>query len=112
MQSALWQKLAVCLALLTVLASSCTLIESGRIEGKVKAALAKDERTQAYSFEIDYQGKGRVLITGTVWSAAELEAVAEVAAGVEGVEEVVNRCNIEEQGSGMLQDEVVVTPYL
>ena len=101
------------LALLLSLLAGCTVLASSRIEGAVKKALHDDARLASYSFEVDHQGQGEVLITGKVWSEAELAAVSEIAEKVDGVTKVLNRCSIEEQGGGgLIQDEVVVSPYL
>lgn len=101
---------AACLTL--ILATACDVMESTRIEQAVVKALAADPRTSEYEFQVSYQGEGQVLITGTIFKPEEADFVTEVAMGVEGVEMVLNRVNVEEFSSGMLQDEVVVTPYL
>jgi len=87
-------------------------MESTRIEQAVLKALADDAQLTQYTFEVSYQGEGRVQITGTVYTTEEVDKVMAAASAVEGVEQVLNRVTVEEYGSGMLQDEVVVTPFL
>ena len=91
---------------------SCSIIQSTRLEQAIVRALADDQRTSAYSFEVSLQGEGRVLITGLVDTADQVAAVREVALTVTGVSDVINMVHLEEPGSGMLQDEVVTAPYL
>ena len=99
-------------ALLAVLAASCDIMASTKIEQAVVKALASDPRTAEYTFEVSYQEEGQVLITGEVFKPEEADFVTEVAKSVDGVTEVVNRVSVEEHSSGMLQDEVVNTPFL
>lgn len=87
-------------------------MQGTRVEQAVTKALAADSRTASYEFEVSYEEGGKVLITGEVFSAAELDAISEIAKGVAGVSEVVNNCKVEEPGSGMLQDETVPSPFL
>jgi osmotically-inducible protein OsmY len=99
-------------ALLAVLAASCDIMASTKLEQAVVKALAADPRTAEYTFEVSYQEQGKVLITGEVFKPEEADYVNEVALTVKGVTEVLNHVSVEEFGSGMIQDEVVVTPYL
>ena len=101
----------IVLALLLA-AASCDVIEAGRIESAVLDALAADQRTSSSTFEVSYQGEGKVVITGEAGTPAEVDAVTEIAKSVEGVTLVVNNCHVEERGSGMIQDEVIPSPFL
>jgi len=101
---------AICLLLLA--AVSCDVMQATRIEKAVVKALADDPRTAQYTFEVSYQGDGEVLITGELFKPEEADYVTEVALGVQGVTRVLNRTHVEEFGSGMLQDEVVPSPFL
>lgn len=92
--------------------TGCSVMESSRIEQAVLKALADDAQLAQYTFEVSYQGEGRVHITGTVYSPEEVDKVIALASTVEGVEQVLNRVTVEEYGSGLIQDEVVVTPFL
>ena len=90
----------------------CDVVESSRIEQAVVKALQDDARTAEYTFEVSYQGEGQVLITGTIFQPEESDFVQEIALSVEGVTMVLNRVAVEEHGSGLMQDEVVTTPFL
>ena len=94
------------------LLSACSVMQATRVEQAVVKALAADSRTSSYKFEVSYQPGGKVLVTGEVFSAADIDAVSEIAKGVTGVTEVVNHCKVEEQSSGMIQDETVPSPFL
>ncbi len=103
---------AIALILIVLTLAGCDVIKSTQLEQAVVKALAGDDRTKSYSFEVSHQDEGEVLITGEVYSAAEIEAVTEIASAVDGVTKVVNRCKLEETGSGMMQDSVVPSPFL
>jgi len=92
-------------------AMSCSVLESTKIEKAVVQALAEDERTKAYTFDVSYQEGGTVLITGEVSSLATVDAITEIAMAVDGVDKVLNRCNVPEEGNGLLQDTTVPSPY-
>jgi len=100
------------ISLLALAALSCDVIKATQLEQAVVQALKDDPRTAEYSFEVSRQDDGQVLITGTVYQPAEVDYVTEIAKSVEGVEMVLNRVAVEETGSGMIQDEVVNTPFL
>jgi len=99
-------------SLLLIAAAGCDVMQSARIEQAVVKALAADPRTAEYTFEVSYQGDGDVVITGEIFKPEEADFVAEIAMGVKGVTHVTNRVHVEEFGSGMLQDEVVTSPFL
>ena len=101
----------VLLVLGAAVTAACDVLESSRIEGAVLKALAADSRTGSYEYQVSYQGDGQVVITGEVSNPAEVDAVTEVALGVDGVTLVVNNCHVEEHGSGLIQDEVVPSPF-
>jgi hypothetical protein len=96
---------------LGLLVLSCSIIQSAKLEQAVVSALAEDRRTAGYSFEVSLQDAGQVLITGEVDTAEQVAAVREIAQGVSGVQAVINMVHVEEPGSGLMQDEVVTTPY-
>lgn len=104
--------IAIAVGIVCIGLAACDVMESTRIEQAVVKALNDDSRTAEYTFEVSYKGDGQVLITGTVFKPEEADYVQEIALTVEGVTLVLNRVAVEEFGSGMLQDEVVVTPYL
>jgi osmotically-inducible protein OsmY len=99
--------LAVCIAL-----AACSIIQGTKVENAVLKALASDQRTAEYKFDVSRGDDGAILITGKVFKAEELAAVTEIAKAVPGVKSVVNRCSLEETGNGMLQDETIGVPYL
>jgi osmotically-inducible protein OsmY len=99
--------LAVCIAL-----AACSIIQGTKVENAVLKALAGDQRTAQYKFDVSRGDDGTILITGKVFKAEELDAVTEIAKAVPGVKSVVNRCSLEETGNGMLQDETVDAPFL
>jgi osmotically-inducible protein OsmY len=92
--------------------AACDVMQSTQIEQAVVKALAADPRTAEYTFEVSFQGDGEVLITGEIFKPEEADYVTEVAMEVKGVTHVLNRVHVEEFGSGMLQDEVVPSPFL
>lgn len=102
----------ILIALVALALLGCDVMESTRIEQAVVKALKDDARTAEYSFEVSYQGDGQVLITGIIFQPEESDYVQEIALSVEGVDKVLNRTNVEEHGSGLMQDEVVNTPFL
>jgi len=91
---------------------SCDIIAGTKLESAVKKALADDPRTSSYSFEVSLQDDGSVLITGEIYKPDDFAAVTEIAKSVEGVERVTNRTRVPEEGSGMVQDHVVPSPFL
>lgn len=97
------------LPLLSLLAalSGCELMGTMQLESAVRDALAKDPRTQSFTLEIAADSEGVVTITGEVDTPGDIDIVAEVAQGVEGVTRVNNRTAAPEAGSGMFQDTVV-----
>lgn len=95
------------LALAGLLLGGCDMLKNSQLEGAVAKALAADPRTKDYKFEVSLQNPGEVLITGEVYTAEEIDAVTEIASGVEGITSVVNRCKVPEESSGMFQDTVV-----
>ena len=99
--------LAVCLTL-----SACSIIQGTKVENAVLKALADDQRTAQYKFDVSRSDNGAILITGKLYKAEEIAIVTEIAKTVPGVKAVVNRCSIEEPGSNMLQDETIGVPYL
>ncbi|MBN2082262.1 BON domain-containing protein [bacterium] len=99
-------------AFFALAALSCDVVKSAQLEQAVIKALKDDPRTAEYTFEVSLQDAGQVLITGTVFTPAEVDYVTEIAKSVEGVELVLNRVAVEEPGSGLIQDEVVNTPFL
>lgn len=102
---------ALCLTT-CLLFAACSIIQGTQVENAVLAALAKDSRTSQYEFNVVRQDDGAVVITGKVFAPEEINAVTEIAKSVKGVDKVVNNCSLEEQGSNMLQDEYVNTPFL
>ncbi len=104
--------LAVVVLVASIVLTGCSVMESSRIEQAVLKALGDDSQLAQYTFEVSYQGEGRVQITGTVYTPEEVDKVMAVASAVEGVAQVLNRVTVEEYGSGLIQDEVVVTPFL
>ena len=91
-------------------AAGCDMLKQTNVETSVTQALGADPRTKDYKFEVSVQSPGEVLITGTVGTAQEVDAVTEIAKKVKGVTKVDNRCKVEEPGSNMIQDETVDTP--
>jgi osmotically-inducible protein OsmY len=104
--------LTILVGLFALLLLGCDVVQSTRIEQAVVKALKDDARTAEYDFEVSYQGDGQVLITGTIFQPEESDFVQEIALSVEGVDKVLNRTHVEEHGSGLMQDEVVNTPFL
>ena len=95
-----------------VLLVSCDLMQSSKIESAVVKALDADPRTGEFSFEVSHEGAGKVLITGEVDNPAQVDAVKEIAAAVAGVTEVTTRITIvDNSSSGLMQDDVVNTPF-
>jgi osmotically-inducible protein OsmY len=99
--------LAVCLAL-----AACAIIQGTKVENAVLKALAADQRTAEYKFDVSRGDDGTILITGKLFKAEEIAIVTEIAKAVPGVKSVVNRCSIEEPSNGMIQDETVDAPFL
>jgi osmotically-inducible protein OsmY len=99
--------LAMCLTL-----AACAIIQGTKVENAVLKALAADQRTAQYKFDVSRGDDGTILITGKLFKAEEVAIVTEIAKAVPGVKNVVNRCSIEEPGSNMLQDETIGVPYL
>ena len=95
-----------------LLLAGCSMIKSTQIEQAVTRALADDQRTASFSFEVSCDDNGAVTITGEVYTPGDIDAVTEIAKAVEGVTAVNNRCHVPEESSGMMQDTVVNTPYL
>lgn len=102
--------LIACCAVLAV--ASCSIIHSTRIENSVLKALQADKRTAGYKFDVSLQKEGEVLITGDVDTPDQVDAVTEIALGVKGVDKVINRVQMPEPASGLLQDETIDTPFL
>ncbi|MCB1216018.1 BON domain-containing protein [bacterium] len=95
-----------------LLQASCDLVQASKIEGAVSKALKADDRTKEFAFEVSYEGEGRVLITGEVDNPGQIDAVKEVAGGVDGVTEVSVRIGItDNSSSGLMQDGALNTPY-
>ena len=104
--------LPILLLVLLTLACSCDVIKSTQIENGVVKALAGDSRTSDFTFQVSHEGDGRVLITGEVDTAEQIEAVKEIAAAVDGVADVSVRIGItDNSSSGLMQDTVINTPY-
>ena len=99
------------LAVVTMLLG-CDIIAKTQLENAVKKALADDPRTKQYTFEVSVQDDGSVLITGEIYKAEDSAIITEIAQAVDGVEKVVNRTKVAEEGGGMIQDHVVPSPYL
>jgi len=94
---------------LLLLASSCDVYKSWKLENDVKGALAKDNRTAMSDFEVSVAGDGVITITGEVDNNEHLDAVTLIAKAVPGVKQVINNCTTPEPASnGMLDD--TVTP--
>jgi osmotically-inducible protein OsmY len=102
---------AICLAI-CLLFTACSIIQGTRVEQAVLDALAKDTRTAQYEFNVVRQDDGSVVITGKLFSPAEIDVVTQIAKGVKGVDKVINNCGVEEPGSNMMQDDYVNTPFL
>lgn len=102
---------ALCLVA-CLLCAACSIIQGTQVEQAVLDALAKDARTSQYEFNVVRQDDGGVVITGKLFSPAEVDIVTEIAKTVKGVDKVINNCGVEEPGSNMLQDEYVNTPFL
>jgi hypothetical protein len=102
MRNTLWLFVAA-----ACLLASCSVVQGTRIEQAVVKALAADQRTTSYSFEVSYQQDGTVVITGELFSPAEVDAVTEIASAVPGVKRVENHCTVPEPDNGMLQDTTV-----
>jgi osmotically-inducible protein OsmY len=97
--------------MLAVLLAGCDIIKGTQIEQAVTKALAADQRTSSFEFEVSF-ADGTVTITGEVFKPEDIEAVSEIAKAVKGVTNVVNNCHVPEPGSNMMQDGVLNTPYL
>lgn len=104
--------LSLVLLLLVLGCAACAIAKSAKIEKAVLDALAADSRTASYKFEVSCDDAGVVLITGELYAPHEFDAVTEIASAVPGVTAVTNNCKLEEQGSGMIQDETVPSPFL
>jgi len=100
------------ICLMMVAATGCDVMQSSKIEQAVVKALAADPRTAEYTFEVSYQGDGDVLITGEIFKPEEADYVTEIAMGVKGVTHVTNNVHVEEFSNGLIQDEVVPSPFL
>ena len=100
------------LGIISLTLVSCSIFASARLEQDVVKALAEDSRTSQYTFEVADQGEGKVYITGEVSSGADIDTVTEIAKAVAGVTTVINKCHVEEASSGLMQDEVVPSPFL
>ena len=98
------------LLLLAACLAACSIMKTGAIENKVKAALAKDSRTSGSTFEVSCDEQGVVTITGDVETPEASDAVTEIAAAVPGVTRVLNRCRVPEPGSTLMQDFTVDSP--
>jgi osmotically-inducible protein OsmY len=99
--------IAICLAF-----TACSIITGAKVEQAVLDALAKDQRTSQYEFQVERQEDGTVVITGKLFKPEEFDAVTAIAKSVKGVDKVVNRCSMEEPGSNLMQDDYVNTPFL
>jgi hypothetical protein len=94
-------------ALMLCAVSGCDMLKQTNLETAVSTALDKDPRTHDDKFEVSVQAPGEVLITGTVGTPQEIDAVTSIAKAVKGVTKVDNRCKVEEPSSGMIQDTTV-----
>ncbi len=101
------------LLLLAVLGqASCDVINATKLENAVTKALKDDSRTGEFEFQVSHEGEGRVLITGEVDTAEQIEAVKEIAAAVVGVMDVSVRIGLTDNSSStLMQDGVVNTPF-
>jgi osmotically-inducible protein OsmY len=95
-----------------LLLAGCDIIKGTQVEQAVVKALAADQRTSSYTFEVNYDGSGTVTITGELFKPEDMDAVTEIAKAVKGVTTVVNKCHVPEPGSNMMQDTVINEPYL
>lgn len=105
MRNLLW------IGLLLLLLAGCDIVKGTQVEQAVVKALAADQRTASFEFEVSYE-EGTVTITGEVFKPEDVDAVTEIAKAVKGVSQVVNKCHVPEPGSNMMQDTVVNTPFL
>lgn len=103
----------VWISIALLLLAGCSIMKSTQIEQAVAKALAVDQRTSSYSFEVSCDANGEVTITGEVYTPEDIDAVAEIASAVKGVNSVVNRCHVPDNDSGgLMQDGVVNSPFL
>lgn len=102
-------------ALLTALllaVAACSIIQASQTEKRVVKALAADQRTAAYQFDVRCDEQGTVVITGTLYRPEEMAVVTQIARVVQGVKQVVNHCKLEEPGSTLFLDDTITAPYL
>lgn len=90
---------------LALVLCSCDIMASSKLESAVVKALHADSRTREFTFEVSHEGEGRVLVTGEVDTPAQIDAVKEIAAAVEGVTSVSARIEVaDNSSSGLMQD--------
>src|SRR5437773_11579800 len=90
------------LAFLALLASGCDIIKQTSVEQSVAKALNDDPRTKDYKFEVSLPSPGHVLITGTVGTLEEVDAITDIAQRVKGVTEGDSRRTVEQPGSPIM----------
>ena len=104
--------LCALLAALLLAVAACSIIQASQTEKRVLKALAADQRTAAYQFDVSCDEQGTVVITGTLYRPEEEAIVTQIARVVPGVKQVVNHCKLEEPGSTLFLDDTITAPYL
>ena len=94
--------------LVVLLLAACDMVGQWNVEKEVTKALAKDQRTARFVFEVAATPEGVVNITGEVDTVADLDVVTEIAKGVRGVTSVVNNCTYPEPNTNPLMDDTIV----
>jgi hypothetical protein len=96
------------LVMVAVLLAGCEMLGQWNVEKEVEKALANDQRTARFSFNIAATPEGVVNITGEVDTAADLDVVTSIAKAVKGVTSVINNCSYPDNVTNPLMDDTVV----
>jgi hypothetical protein len=94
--------------MVVLLLAGCDMLGQWNVEKEVEKALANDQRTARYTFNISATPEGAVNITGEVDTIADIDVVTQVAKGVKGVTNVINNCTAPEPNTNPIMDDSVV----
>jgi len=95
------------LVMVVLLLAGCQMLGQWNVEKEVEKALANDQRTARYMFNISATDQGVVTITGEVDTPADLDVVTEIAKKVKGVVTVINNCTSPEPNTNPIMDDTV-----
>ena len=74
--------------------SAKTVVKDSVITTKVKTALAAEKVSSLVKIGVETDGRGAVVLSGTVTTQARSDKAAQIAAGVKGVTAVDNRIQV------------------